>query len=252
MTVSNNIYDYEETTGLKWWVDGGGLFPKLIPLTISVADLFDIDPLQREDRTATLWNYTGYRYVFDPTLPFAVDGEDPIPSSKDGSLSVVWYSYNGQEGISGALQVYGGDVLLASYAATDIISAYNSQSGYASVYEFNFDGVALNLSIRFDQDAILSGMPLMQAFVTGAWSMAISSLSAGNFFDVENSGAFDMSAGSLIDTFIKVFTFDMPGTSSPWVDLILWILVVLPMSLALAFIGLRLISSVRLFGGGGL
>ena len=82
--------------------------------------------------------------------------------------------------------------------------------------------------------------------------MAISSLSAGNFFDVENSGAFDMSAGSLIDTFIKVFTFELPGTSSPWVDLVLWILVVLPMSLALAFIALRLMSSVRLFGGGGL
>lgn len=253
LTVANDLYDYEEATGFKWWIDGGGLLPKLIPVTSNIADILGIDPLQREDRTATLWNYTGYRYVFDPTLPFAVEeGEDPIPSSRDGSLSVVWYSYNGQEGISGALQVYGGDVLLASYAATDIISAYNSQSGYASVYQFNFDGVALNLSIRFDQDAILSGMPLMQAFVTGAWSMAISSLSAGNFFDVENSGAFDMSAGSLIDTFIKVFKFELPGTSSPWVDLVLWILVVLPMSLALAFIALRLMSSVRLFGGGGL
>ena len=31
------------------------------------------------------WNYTGYRYVFDPTLPFANEGEEGT-STVDGSL----------------------------------------------------------------------------------------------------------------------------------------------------------------------
>lgn len=248
ITVSDNTVSYEAVQGFKWWVDAGGALPLLSPITLSWADRLGIDPIQTSSEVASIWNYTGYRYVFDPSLPFAAEGEERA-SSVDGSLSIVWYSYNGQEGISGALQIYGGDVLLASYAATDIIAAYNSSSGYASVYEFDFNGAKLNLSVRFDQDVIQSGTPLMKAFVSGDWSMAVSSKSAGNFFDVENSSAFDLTAGSLIDTFVNVFTFDLPGTSSPWADLILWILVVLPMSLALACITLRLISSLRIFGG---
>ena len=248
ITVSDTIMSYEVSDGFKWWVDAGGALPFLSPITLQFAEWFDLDPIDTTLAPASIWNYSGYRYVFDPSLPFAATEEDR-PSSVDGSLSIVWYAYNGQEGISGALQIYGGDVLLASYAATDIIAAYNGSSGYATIYEFDFNGAKLNLSIRFDQDVIQNGTPLMQAFVAGDWSMAISSKSAGNFFDVENSAAFDLTAGSLIETFINVFTFDLPGTSSPWADLILWLLVVLPMSLAMACITLRLISSIRIFGG---
>lgn len=250
LTVSDDTYSYQSNQGFQWWVDANGLFPRLIPLTLSISSALGIDPVVRSDETATLWNFTGYRYVFDPTLPFAEEDGDDIPSSRDGSLSIVWYNYSGQEGLSGALQIYGGDILLASYAATDIIAAYSAASGYASVYEFDFQGVKLNLSIRFDQDAIDNGIPLMQAFVSGDWSMAISSLSAGNFFDVEDSTAFDMTAGSVIDTFISIYTFDMPNTSSPWADLIMWLLVGLPMTMAMACIALKLISSLRLLGGG--
>ena len=244
ITMSDRTYFYEIPSGFEWWVDAGGLMPQLMPITLGFADLIGADPVKYGSATATMWNYTGYRYVFDPTLPFSEGA-----SSREGSLSIVWYNYAGQEGLSGALQIYGGDILLASYAATDIISAYSASSGYASVYEFDFQGVKLNLSIRFDQNVIDSGMPLMQAFVSGNWSMAISSLSAGNFFDVENSAAFDMTAGSVIDTFVSIYTFDMPNTSSPWADMIMWLLVGLPMTLALACVALRLISSLRLLGG---
>lgn len=246
ISVSDRDYSYQEKDGFQWWVNGGGLLPFLPAITLPLADYFDVDPAKYIDGTATLWNYTGYRYVFDPTLPIGVEDETGQISSRDGSLSVVWYSYGGQEGLSGALQIYGGDILLASYTATDIIAAYSSESGYASVYEVDFQGAKLNLSIRFDPDVILSGVPLMQAFVSGNWSMAVSSLSAGNFFDVENSAAFDMTAGSVVDTFVSIYTFDLPNTNSAWADLILWLLVGLPMTMAMACIALRLISSIRI------
>lgn len=250
--VGDAKYDFEVTEGFEWWVNGGGLWDFALPLTAGFADLFGIDYVKKSQETATVWNYTGYRYVFDPTLPFAVDDEGNAvtkTSSRDGALSIVWYSYGGQEGLSGALQIYGGDVLLSSYAATDIIAAYNSSSGYASIYDFDFNGANLTLSIKFDQDVISAGTPLMQAWMNGDWTMAISSLSAGNFYDVANSVSFDITAGSMIDTFISIFTMDMPYTSSPWANLIMWILVVLPMTLALACITLKLVSSVRIFGG---
>lgn len=90
----------------------------------------------------------------------------------------------------------------------------------------------------------------MQAWTNGDWTMAISSVSAGNFYDIKNSTAFDLTAGSMISTWVNIFTLDMPTVSSPWANLIMWILVVLPMSLALACIALKLVSSVRLLGGG--
>lgn len=252
LTISEQTVPYEVTEGFQWWVDGGGLWSFAIPFTYNLTELLGGDPVKRSTETATIYNYTGYRYVFDPTLPFAVDDEGnriTQASARDGSLSIVWYNYAGQEGLSGALQVYGGDVLLASYAATDIIAAYNGASGYATTYDFNFNGAVLTLSIKFDEDVIAGGMPLMQAWANGNWTMAISSLSAGNFFDVANSVSFDLTAGGMIDTFTNILKMDMPYTTSPWANLVMWILVVLPMTLALACVTLKLISSIRIFGG---
>lgn len=253
LTVGDKEYTYEVVNGVKWWVDGNGFWSALSPRVVALANFFGSEWRDISTNQATVWNYTGYRYVFDPTLPFAVDDEGnkiTQASARDGSLSVVWYNYGGQEGLSGALEVYGGDVLLASYSAMDIIASYNGASGFATLYDFNFNGANLTLSIKFDEDVVGQGMPLMQAWTNGDWSMAISSLSAGNFFDVANSVSFDITAGSMIDTWISVFTLDMPNTSSPWANLIMWLLVVLPMTLALACIALKLISSVRLLGGG--
>lgn len=244
ISVSDNSYSVTKVDGFQWWVDAGGLLPRLSVISLPIADRLGADYNTYHTEYATNWNYTGYRYVFDPTLPFS-EGS----SSVDGALSVVWYSYGGQEGLSGALQIYGGDVLLASYAATDIISTYSAASGYATIYDFDFQGAKLSLSIRFDPAVIDGGVPLMQAFTQGSWSMAISSLSAGNFYDVNNSAAFDMTAGSVIDTFISIYTFDMPETSNPWANMIMWLLVGLPMTLALACVALRLISTMRILGG---
>ena len=202
------------------------------------------DPRVYGDINTHSWNYTGYRYVFDPTLPFANEGEEGT-STVDGSLSIVWYNYNNQEGLSGGLIIYGGDILLANYSATDIIADYNTTSGYATVYDFDFGGTVLTLSIRFDQNAIEDGMNLMEAWTLGKWSMAISSPSAGSFFDIDGSSSFTVTAGNMIDTFIKIYTLQVPSFQNQWANVILWILVGLPMTLAMLCITLKLINGFR-------
>lgn len=195
-----------------------------------------IDAYNYASGTARSWNYTGYRYVFDPVLPFSSES-----SAKDGALSIVWYSYNGQEGLSGGLDIYGGDVKLGSYAASDIVAAYNSSSGFASTYDFDFEGTHLQLSVKFD-DPYASN--LMADFSAGKWTMAVSSVSAGNFYDVENSVSFFTTAGNVLDTFTKIYTFQYPTyNDSPWFNMILWLIVGLPMTLAALFIGMRVIGS---------
>lgn len=209
---------------------------------LNLADLLGIDTNLYATGEAHMWNYTGYRYVFDPTLPFQTDST----SIRDGALSIVWYSYLGQEGLSGALDVYGGDVLLGSYSAMDIITAYNTSSGYATHFDFDFEGTTLSLYVSFDPVAIESGTPLMEAWTTGQWSMAISSVSVGNFLDVNNSTSYSATGGSMIKTFIQIYTLSLPSIHNEWMDIVLWLLVGLPMTLALALVTLKIMNAVKI------
>lgn len=235
LTYSLEEQTYEVVSGTKWWGN--------VPVVNWIGETLGYDKNEYRTVSANNWDFTGYRYVFDPMLPFKVDGQS-VASSKDGSLSLVWYTYNNQEGLSGGLDIYGGDVRLASYSATDIINAYNTASGYASTYTFDFQGVVLTLSIRFNQNVIEEGVNLMQAWSNGDWSMAISSISAGNFLDLENSVSFTTSIGNMINTFIQIYTFNVPSISNEWMDMVLWLLCGLPMTVAICCVVIRVVDAV--------
>lgn len=249
ISVSETTYPYSYVDGLKWWADTDTWYGWLSENVFTpVGEFFGSDRYTYDSDVATVWNYTGYRYVFDPTLPFETSADEDgeySTSVKDGALSLVWYNYNGQEGLSGGLDVYGGDVLLASYSATDIINSYNSASGYATSYEFDFNGTILTLSILFDEDAISSGESLMQAWTAGNWSMSITSVSVGNFLDIDGSNSYSTSIGSLLKTFIAIYTLDLPDIGNEWMSIILWLMVGLPMTLSLALIVIRVTEAVK-------
>lgn len=241
---------YEYQNGMEWWAGDNEYGIDLSGWGKAIIKAFGGTP--GEDYGATYvsgmannWNYTGYRYVFDPILPFSSDS-----SSKDGRLSIVWYQIPGDTGLSGALEIYGSDkannqIKLGSISASEIIQAFRATTGYVQIFDFDFDGTHLNLTIQFDPTVYESYSSLQSAWDAGAWSMAISSASAGNFFDVENSNAFNATAGSMFDTFIDIYTFDYPHfNDNSWAEYILWMLVGLPMTLAMLFVTLRLVGGV--------
>ena len=255
-------YDYSYKTGQEpWRKPVETVFGKIFQadfdsfiegLNVIGNDLgFEVsDGYRYNSGSANNWNYTGYRYVFDPTLPFS-NGS----SSKDGSLSIVWYDFEGQSGLSGGLVIYGSrdhsdtskqTVALASYSAADIISGYQTSNGYASTFDFDFDGTHLHLSVKFSPTVYEDYSSLREAWDDGAWTMAISSASAGNYFDVENSNAFTDTAGSMLDTFIQIFTFEYPKfqDEGAGANIILWLLVGLPMTLGLLFITMRTVGGI--------
>ena len=108
----------------------------------------------------------------------------------------------------------------------------------------HFEDTHLNLTIRFPPNVYERYASLMDAWNDGAWSMAISSASAGNFFDVENSDAFTLTAGSMFDTFIDIYTFDYPYLGDSWSEVILWLLVGLPMTIAMLCVTARVVGGV--------
>ena len=250
LTVGN-LYDYEYRNGKSWWNGGNEwgvivLDPNLVRWFSQTTGIGDIDEnygYETVSGSANNWNYTGYRYTFDPVLPFSSQA-----SAKDGRLSLVWYQIPGDTGLSGALEIYADkdheQIKLGSISASDIINTFRSSEGYVQVFDFNFEGTHLNLTIRFDPTIYNSYSTLQAAWDAGSWSMAISSASAGNFFDVENSNAFNVTAGSALDTFVQIYTFDYPHFEDTWIEVIMWLLVGLPMTLGMLFITLRLVGGV--------
>lgn len=236
LSYTSERASFQQQSGTEWWAN--------IPIIGWIGTSLGFDPYTYKTIVANNWNYTGYRYVLDPTLPFA---ETPnTPSARDGSLSLVWYTYGGQEGLSGGLDIYGGEIKLASYSATDIVADYNEGSSYATVYDFDFTGTHLNLSIRFDPTVIENGVPLMQAWTEGSWSFAVSSISAGNFLDIDNSTSYADTMGSMLDTFIKIYTFNLPNFNNEWASMILWLMVGLPMTIALLCVTMRLMNAIKI------
>lgn len=247
-------YSYEYQSGREWW-NGGN------PWNITVMDpwLANIftggrsgDGYTYTSGTGNNWNYTGYRYVFDPTLPFSGGS-----SSKDGQLSLVWYSFNDETGLSGGLDIYGpgheygekaAETRLASISADKIILGSQSNGGYATVYDFDFNGTILHLSVSFGPGAATDYPSLRHAWDEGSWTIAISSASAGNFFDVEQSNSFVSTTGSMIDTFVKIYTFKpLDGVNfndDPWVNVILWLMCGLPMTMAMLLVSMRMVGGI--------
>lgn len=245
-------YNYQYRNGTSWWNGGNDagiviLNPDLVRWFSQATGIGDVDEnygYETVSGSANNWSYTGYRYTFDPVLPFNSEA-----SAKDGRLSIVWYQIKNESGLSGALEIYADkdheQIKLGSISASDIISTfYRSTEGYVHVFDFNFEGTHLNLTIRFDPTIYSQYATLQQAWDAGAWSMAVSSVSAGNFFDVENSNAFNVTAGSMLDTFVQIYTFDYPHFEDGWTEVIMWLLVGLPMTLAMLFVTMRLVGGV--------
>ena len=251
LTVGDPL-DYEYRNGASWWNGNNEmgvtvLNPYVVRWLSNITGIGNIDEnygYEVISGQANNWNYTGYRYVFDPVLPF-----DSQASTKDGRLSVVWYQIPTDTGLSGALEIYGAtkdqnQIKLGTISASEIITAFRSTAGYVQVFDFNFEGTHLNLTIQFDPTVYNNYNTLQAAWDAGAWSMAISSASAGNFFDVESSNAFNVTAGSMLDTFISIYTFDYPHFDNGWAEFVMWMLVGLPMTLGLLFITMRLVGGV--------
>lgn len=245
-------FNYEYRNGTSWWNGGNDagitiINPNVVRWLSNVTGIGNIDDnygYETVSGSANNWSYSGYRYTFDPVLPFTSEG-----STKDGRLSIVWYQIQNNSGISGALEIYGQSgheqIKLGSISSADIISTfYRSSEGYVHVFDFNFEGTHLDLTIRFDPTIYNTYSTLQDAWDAGAWSMAVSSVSAGNFFDVENSNAFNVTAGSMLDTFVQIYTFDYPHFNDGWTEVIMWLLVGLPMTLAMLFITMRLVGGV--------
>lgn len=235
----NKWYYKDGFWGDLYWKIGSGFW-----------GLFGVETSRTElvDKGYQTWEFTGYRYQFDPMLAIQTGGEAKTAES-DAKLSIVWYDTLGQEGISGGLVLYSDSKngLVANYSATDIINGYNISSGFASAYTFDFEGTQVNMYIQFDPEVISGEMDLADAFEQGLWTIAFSATSASNLMSIDSSNSLSNSIGNILSTYSQIFTFSLPTAPLEW-SIVLWILCILPVEVAMIMF-LSRFGVVGLIGG---
>ena len=198
-----------------------------------IAQFFGADVYETSTQTLPAWNFSGYRYEFDPMLRInTTDGSD-LKAVSDATLSIVWYDLDGSEGISGGLVLYNNitNGIVANYTATEIVSNYQTSSSTATGYALDFDGTRVHMYIQFDPDVKVNGTDLETAWTEGRWTVAFTCTSADAFLDITNSNSFSGAVGNIIDTYGKLMTLNLPNIS-PEFNLILWIICIGPMAMA--------------------
>lgn len=154
------------------------------------------------------YEYSGYRYAFQPTQDYSgvdADGNETTVEATTTSLSLIWYQYYTQSGISGQLVLSGSDSGVSYLTKQQILTGFDSIT-QASKFEMVFNGVQMNVYVKVDP-SMLSLYTLEECFDLGYWSIMVSSLSTDA--NAYTGTDYSFNVFSIFETMISLFTFDM-------------------------------------------
>ena len=188
----------------------GDLYTNVTMDVYKQSDIFFSPDLKKETTGGFFYyEYTGYRYAFQPTADYnsiSADG-DAVPVIRNtSSLSLIWYNYYTSTGISGQLIISGQDKSVAYLTAAEIITAFNSTTSTAK-FTLNFTGIPMNLYIRLDPTIINSGVSIKDCYELGYWSVMVTSKSADA--SAYTGADYGLNPANLWQTMVDLFTFNM-------------------------------------------
>ena len=234
----DGLYRYTSETA-----DGhvaGDLYTNVSFDTGAKSDIFFTEAGKVESGDFFYYDYTGYRYAFQPLANY--NGKDssgnPVPIvANSTSLSLIWYEYYGNSGISGQLILSGSDGGVAYLTARQIVTAFSSTTSTAT-FSMTFNNVDMRIHIRIDPFYLSQGYSIEQCYNLGYWSIMVSSLSTD--IDAYNTTEYSFNLYNVFDTLIDLFTFNtaeygISGTMGTIASLVL----VIPLYAALIVIGMN-------------
>lgn len=62
---------------------------------------------------------------------------------------------------------------------------------------------------------------------------------------VKVSNAYATTMGGMLDTFIQIYTFNLPDFNNEWAAMVLWLMVGLPMTIAMLCVTMRVIQALK-------
>lgn len=173
------------------------------------SDIFFTSNLKQTNNQYFYYTYTGYRYSFQPLSDYYIRGTDGSPiktTAVNTSLSLIWYNFVGQSGISGQLVLTGSDSGVDYITASEIVTAFNSVNNTAK-FTMNFNGCDMNVYIRINPYYTSQGWSIEDCYNNGWWSILVSSVTAD--MSAYTSPANPLNLEDIWDTLINLFLFDM-------------------------------------------
>lgn len=173
------------------------------------SDIFFTESLKKTSNQYFYYEYTGYRYAFQPLSDYYIRGTDGTPiktNAVNTSLSLIWYNFVGQSGISGQLVLSGSDSGVDFLTATDIVTAFNSINNTAK-FTMNFNGCDMNIYIRINPYYTSLGWSIEDCYNNGWWSIMVSSVTADMSAYTTPSNPINIE--KIWDTLMDLFMFNM-------------------------------------------
>lgn len=173
------------------------------------SDIFFTESLKKTSNQYFYYEYTGYRYAFQPLSDYYIRGTDGSPiktNAVNTSLSLIWYNFVGQSGISGQLVLSGSDSGVDFLTATDIVTAFNSINNTAK-FTMNFNGCDMNIYIRINPYYTSLGWSIEDCYNNGWWSIMVSSVTAD--MSAYTTPSNPVNIEKIWDTLMDLFMFNM-------------------------------------------
>ena len=228
-----------ETVRGHWDFTGASLYTAVSMDNDHPSDVFFTPGGKTNTDKGFYYEYTGYRYAFQPLRPYHtyIGGIDTEVEPNSTSLSLIWYQYSSMNGIAGQLTISGNDSGLSYLSSTDILREFN-QTTYSSTFDLTFNNVAMHLTIRLDPIRIAEGKSVEECYNQGWWSVIVSSDAIVT--SSLNDASYDFNPNNVFDTLIKLLTFriaedyDIEG----WQGIIASLLVTMPLYASLMALAL--------------
>lgn len=249
--VNYPVYRYTDVPDISTGLDVGDMYTSISMDASQKSDIFFSPASKVETMQGFYYEYSGYRYAFSPLTDlyaFDSNGDQVKIVANTSSLSLIWYSYYGSEGIAGQLIISGSDSGVSYLTKNEVVQAFNSTTN-ASKFEMQFNGVTCNLYVRIDPYYTSGGMSVAECFDNGYWSIMVTSNSAN--VSSYTSTDYELSIFNITETIIDLLTFNLEDYGfSPLVSTVASAVVVVPLYVGLISMGLTF--TPLLFGAGAL
>ena len=203
------------------------------------SDIFFTPSGKRTDGENWYYEYSGYRYSFQPLSDYMykdTNGDIKKTTASNTSLSLIWYDYYGNSGISGQLVLSGSDSGVAYLTSSEIVSAFNSANNLCK-FRMEFNGNDMNVYIKIKNEYTSAGYSVAECFDLGYWEIMVTSISTN--IQTYISTDYSMNIYSIWDTFIDLFTFNMDEYNlSPEMQMVASVTISVVLYAALLSIGL--------------
>lgn len=203
----NGFYFYSANT-----LDGhktGDLYTSVAMDVNQKSDIFFTPSGKRVSGENWYYEYDGLRYSFQPLSDYMYkdsNGDLKKTTASNTSLSLIWYDYYGDSGISGQLVLSGSDSGVAYLTASEIVSAFNSANNMAK-FKMEFNGNEMNVYIKIKNEYTSAGYSVAECFDLGYWEIMVTSIST----DIQTyiSTDYSMNIYDIWDTLMDLLTFNM-------------------------------------------